>query len=107
MASKYPRLGVARDPELDQALTQTRTLLDDQETRSQAAHVRALALRGAKSLLDAHDDPAEAYRRKLRKKYNLIPATADPRTLPMPEGEIDPDDPTPMSDALRWVRGKE
>jgi len=105
MASKYPRLGVARDPELTEALTQTRDLLDVDERRSQAAQVRALALRGAKSLLDA--DPVEAERRRLQKKYNLIPATADPRTLRMPEGEIDPDDPTPMSDALRWVRGKE
>lgn len=107
MASKYPRVGVPRDPELEAALADTRDLLDDAETRSAAAHVRALALRQARLLREENQDPAAELRRRLQEKYNLIPATADPRTLRMPEGEIDPDDPTPMSDALRWVRGKE
>ncbi len=46
-------------------------------------------------------------RRWLREKYNTIPATADPRDFELPAGEIDPSDPTPASDALRWVQGKE
>jgi len=107
MASKHPRLGVARDPELAQALTETRGLLDERDTRSQAAHVRALALRGAEALIEADDDPAAEARRRFREKYNVSqPATADPRTLEVPRDGIDPDDPTPASDALRWVRGK-
>lgn len=107
MPSKYPRLGVARDPELEEALARTRPLLDPAETRSAAAHVRALALRGAKRVVEEHDDPVESELQRLRKKYDLIPATSDPRTFRLPEGEIDPDDPTPASDALRWVRGKD
>lgn len=106
MPSKYPRLGVARDPELEKALERTRPLLDPAETRSVAAHVRALALRGAERVVE--EDPGERELREFREKYNIVqPATSDPRTFRLPEGEIDPDDPTPASDALRWVRGKD
>lgn len=106
MPSKYPRLGVARDPELEEALERTRPLLDPAETRSAAAHVRALALRGAERVVK-EDDSVDPELKRLREKYDLIPATSDPRTFRLPEGEIDPDDPTPASDALRWVRGKD
>ncbi len=105
MASKHPRLGVARDPALDRAMSDTRPLLGAEETRSAAAQIRALALRGATAVL-AEAGPEAAETARLREKYNLIPATADPRTIPLPEGEFDPDDPTPASDALRWVRGE-
>jgi hypothetical protein len=99
---------VARDPELERALAQTRPLLDPSETRSAAAHVRALALRGAEKVVEEDDDPVERERREFRRKHNVVrPATSDPRTYRAPEGEIDPDDPTPASDALRWVRGKD
>lgn len=105
MASKHPRLGVARDPELARAMSDTRPLLGSEETRSAAAQIRALALRGATAVLaEAGPDAAELAR--FREKYNLIPATSDLMSLPPPEGELDPDDPTPASDALRWVRGE-
>lgn len=107
MASKYPRLGVARDPELERALAETKRLLSDAETRSAAAQVRALALRGARSLSESDDDPAAALRRRLREEFGTIPATLHPRDFKLPPGEIDPEDPTPASDALRWARGKE
>ncbi len=106
MATKYPRLGVSRDPELERALAETRRLLDEKETRSAAAQVRALALRGAESLM-SRDDPATDFRRRLYEDFDVTPSTSDPRTFKAPEGEIDPDDPYPASDALRWVRGKE
>jgi len=99
-------LAVARDPELEQALARTRPLLKVSDTRSAAAHVRALALRGAESVVEEAGSVAE-FRRRLREKYNTIPATADPRDFELPAGEIDPSDPTPASDALRWVQGKE
>lgn len=105
MATKHPRLGVARDPELDAALARTRRLLSEKETRSAAAHVRALALRGADSLLDS-DDPGADFRRRLYEDFDVTPSASDPRTFRAPEGDIDPDDPYPASDALRWVRGK-
>ena len=106
MATKYPRLGVSHDPELERALSLTRPLLANQETRSAAAQVRALALRGADSLLESAD-PVSEVRRRLYAEFDVTPATSDPRTFKAPEGEIDPSDPTPASDALRWVRGKE
>jgi len=107
MASKYRRLGVARDPEVEAALADTRDLLDEAETRSAAAHVRALALRHARLLRKENEDPAAELRRRLHEKYGAIPATSDPRDYRLPPGGIDPEDPTPASDALRWVRGKD
>ncbi len=107
MASKYRRLGVPRDPELERALTDTRRLLGAAQTRSAAAQVRALALRGAQSLLEADGDPAAALRRRLHERYGTTPATSDPRDFELPHGEIDPEDPTPATDALRWVRGQD
>jgi len=105
MASRYPRLGVARDPALERALRQTKPLLSDQETRSAAAQVRALALRGASSVL-SRGGPAAELRGRLVEKHGAIPARVDPRTIPGPDEELDPTDPTPATDALRWVRGE-
>lgn len=105
MASRYPRLGVPRDPELGRALAQTRPLLPKEETRSAAAQIRSLAIRGAQSVLDAAGPEGEL-RRRLVEKHGVIPARVDLLSLGKPTGEIDPDDPTPASDALRWVRGK-
>lgn len=98
---------MARDPELDRALEQTRRLLGARETRSAAAQVRALALRGAESLLDVEGGPAAERRRRLHERYATLPATSDPRDFELPAGEIHPGDPTPATDALDWVRGKD
>lgn len=106
MASKYPRLGVARDPELEQALALTRPLLRRADTRSAAAQIRALALRGARSVVEEAGSAAEL-RRDLQEKYGATPATVDPRHFKLPAGDVNPDDPTPASDALRWVRAKD
>lgn len=106
MAGRYPRIHVARDPELEAALDRTRPLLEPSETRSLAAHVRALALRGAERLAEEVGSAAEL-RRELHERYATTPATAEPRDFKLPPGEIDPDDPTPASDALRWARGKD
>jgi predicted nucleic acid-binding protein len=82
-----------------------RSLLGPAETRSAAAHIRALALRGAESVVEQAGPEADL-RRRLAESHGLTPATVDPRSLPPPAGCVDPDDPTPASDALRWVRGK-
>jgi hypothetical protein len=104
MASRYPRLGVARDPEVERALAQTRILLGERETRSAAAQVRALALRGAEALVE-QAGPAAQLRRRLVEEHGAQPATVDPSDFEAPPGEVDPADPTPASNALRWVRG--
>ena len=105
VASKHPRLGVVRDPALERALRQTQPLLSKQETRSAAAQVRALALRGARSVLSQGGAAAEL-RERLIEEHGVIPARVDPRTIPEAEEELDPSDPTPATDALRWVRGE-
>lgn len=106
MATRYPRLGVQRDPALESALARTARLLSEHETRSAAAQVRALALRGAEALTSA-DDPASELRRRLYERHEVVPAEADPSDFEAPPEAVDPDDPTPASDALRWVRGKD
>ena len=106
--SLHPRIAVVRDPEVDRALERTRRLLPPGQTRSTAAHLRALALRGAEEVATAAN-PAEAERQRLIDKYDLIPASR-PGDFDFPwldTDEIDPDDPTPATDALNWVRGKD
>lgn len=98
-------MGVARDPELERALASTRPLLSQRETRSAAAQVRALALRGAETLMQ-QAGPAGELRQRLATKYDVVPARVDPRTIGVPDGDVDAEDPTPASDALRWVRGE-
>jgi hypothetical protein len=104
MATRHPRLGLARDPQLERALAETRPLLSPYETRSLAAHVRALALRGADSVV-VQGGPQAALRRDLAKDHDVIAARLDPHSLDPPPDGVDPGDPTPASDALRWVRG--
>jgi len=43
---------------------------------------------------------------RLAKKYDVIPARVDPHAIVAPPGEVDPDDPTPASDALQWAGGE-
>jgi hypothetical protein len=63
-----------------------------------------LALRGAEAAMQ-QAGPAGELRQRLAQKYDLIPAHVDPRTIGAPRGAVDPEDPTPASDALQWVRG--
>lgn len=56
MATSHPRIAVVRDPELDRALRAAEPLLSSADRRSQAARVRALALKGAQALAAEHDD---------------------------------------------------
>lgn len=104
MPTRHRRLGVVRDQDLDRALDQTRPLLEPQETRSAAAQVRALALRGARAVLDERGSEGER-RRRLDQRYGAIPAKADLLAIRRPRGTPDRRDPTPASDALDWVRG--
>lgn len=105
MPSKTPRVAVPRDADLDRALVRTRNRLTSAETRSAAAQVRALALRGARALDEERPDPEAELLERLRTKHGARPATGDLLDLGVPPGEVDPDDPTPATDALNWARG--
>jgi hypothetical protein len=105
MASRHPRLGVTRDPEVERALALTEPLLDPAETRSAAAQIRALTLRGAQTVL-ASASPEPRLQARLAERYGARPARGSLLDLDPPPGKPDPENVAPASDALRWVRGE-
>ena len=105
MASRYPRLGVTRDPEVQRALTLTEPLLEPAETRSAAAQIRALTLRGAQAVL-AGSAPDSQLQARLAERYGARPGRGGLQELDPPPGEPDPSGEAPASKALRWVRGE-
>jgi hypothetical protein len=105
MAARHPRLGVERDPEMERALTLTEPLLDPAETRSAAAQIRALTLRGAQAVLASAGSESQLQAR-LAERYGASPAKGNLAELDPPSGEPNTADPAPVSDALRWVRGE-
>jgi hypothetical protein len=105
MASRYPRLGVTRDPEVERALALTERLLDPAETRSAAAQIRALTLRGAQAVLAGANSESQLQLR-LAERYGARPSRGSLLELEPPPGEPDATGAAPASDALRWVRGE-
>lgn len=104
MASRHPRLGVVRDPEMERALALTEPLLDAAETRSAAAQIRALTLRGAEAVLAGAGSESQLQAR-LAERYSARPGRGSLLELDSPPDQPDPSDTTPASDALQWVRG--
>ena len=78
MATSHPRIGVTKDRELAAALERTRAQLDAAETRSEAGHVRRLALIGA-GVLSAGVPQARAAldRQRVLERPGVRPATRD------------------------------
>lgn len=105
MASRHPRLGVTRDPEVQRALTVTEPLLDPAETRSAAAQIRALTLRGAQAVLAGAGSESHTQAR-LAERYGARPARGSLLDLDPPPGEPESAGAAPASEALRWVRGE-
>jgi hypothetical protein len=105
MASRHPRLGVERDPEMERALALTEPLLDPAETRSAAAQIRALTLKGAQAVLATAGTESQLQAR-LAELYGAKPARGSLLELDPPPGQPDPTRAAPASDALRWVRGE-
>jgi hypothetical protein len=105
MASRHPRLGVTRDPEVERALTLTEPLLDPTETRSAAAQIRALTLRGAEAIL-AGAGPESQLQARLAERYGARHGRGSLLDLDPPPGKPDPASAAPASDALQWVRGE-
>jgi hypothetical protein len=89
MATRYPRIGVIKDPELQAALEITRGLLDPRATGSDAGQVRQLALLGARVL----DLPGVRPATRTIADLNWLAAE------PVDEGRS-------ASRALEWVRGE-
>lgn len=105
MASRHPRLGVERDPEMERALALTEPLLNPAETRSAAAQIRALTLKGARAVL-ASAGAESQLRARLAENYDARPARGSLLELDPPPGKSDSENAAPATDALRWVRGE-
>jgi hypothetical protein len=104
MASRHPRLGVERDPEVERALALTEPLLAPSETRSAASQIRALTLRGAQAVL-AGAGPESQLQARLAERYRAKVGRGSLQELASPPGEPDPKGGAPASEALQWVRG--
>jgi hypothetical protein len=105
MAARHPRLGVDRDPEVERALALTEPLLNPKETRSAAAQIRALTLRGAQAVL-AGADEASRLQAELAERHGARPGRGDLLDLDPPASERQAGDPAPATRALQWVRGE-
>lgn len=105
MASRHPRLGVVRDPEVERALVLTEPLLEPGETRSAAAQIRALTLRGAQAVLASASSESQL-RARLAERYGARPSRGSLLEMDPPPGEPDAPSSAPASDALQWVRGE-
>lgn len=105
MATLHPRIGVTRDPDLAAALDATRPLLRDEETRSEAGHVRRLALIGARALRAGTADARAALdRQRVLERPGVRPATGGFDDLPWLDSDAVDDD-REASRTLDWVRG--
>lgn len=102
--TKHPRIGVTCDPELDRALTRSRSKLPPEARRSRAAQVRALALIGAAHVGDPEPE-IEDDREWLRRVHGA--RLGGGRLLEVIEERLpaDPDDPYALTNALEWVKG--
>lgn len=106
MATTYPRIGVTKDSDLAAALDATRPLLDSEETRSEAGHVRRLALIGAGALREGTLQARAALdRQRLLERPGVRPATRGIDDLPWLEAEP-VDDERRASRSLEWARGE-
>lgn len=106
MGTSHPRIGVTKDPYLAAALDATRPLLGSEETRSEAGHVRRLALIGAGTLGTGGTAEARAAldRQRILERPGVRPATGRIDDLEwLATGPVDED--RRASEALDWVRG--
>lgn len=107
MATKHPRIGVTKDPELAAALDATRALVPPTEARAEAAHVRRLALIGARSLQSSSDGAAvERARERIRAVTGARPPSVDFEQVVSQLAEQGTDRGGELSKALDWVRGE-
>ncbi|MGI8749699.1 MAG: hypothetical protein ACR2J6_03985 [Thermoleophilaceae bacterium] len=106
MTTSHPRIGVTRDADLAAALDSTRPLFSEEETHSEAGHVRRLALIGARALRhEAPEAKAALDRQRLFERPGVRPATSGLDDLTWLDTEAVDRDRRAIG-ALEWVRGE-
>jgi hypothetical protein len=106
MGTSHPRIGVTKDPDLAAALDATRPLLGREETRSEAGHVRRLALIGARALAKGTLEAGAALdRQRVLERPGVRPATRELDDLPWLDAHP-VDVARRASRTLEWVRGE-
>ena len=104
MPTTHPRIGLTKDPELARALRATRKLLPPGDVRSEAGHVRRLALIGARVLGGA--DAQARDRERLLALTGARAAEASFGELAEQLLEQPVDRRAELSRGLDWVRGE-
>jgi hypothetical protein len=104
MPTKLPRVSVTKDPELERALALTRGAAELMDL-SEAAQVRALALRGAETLLGVTE--VDRTRRALAQAGAKLSSTDLVETSRRVRGRAGYTPIESGSEALRWARGDE
>lgn len=105
MATRHSRIGVTRDVELASALESTRDLLGAADTRSEAGHVRKLALLGARSIASGDGATLAALDRgRVLARAGARPASHHLANLDWLDEEA-VDEGRRTSRTLEWARG--
>jgi hypothetical protein len=100
MPTDHPRIALTRDPELDEALRRSTSLLGDKPTATLA---RELILRGARDLA-ANSGPELDRWLSERGATPATRSTADVLAAASELDPADPNDPHPLSDAVAELR---
>jgi hypothetical protein len=101
MATKHRRIALTADPELEAAIAAARRELGEMP---ESRLVRELALRGSKNLEPDDTERALSELKKIAVSWPVESMGAYLRRVGLPPGEVDPNDPHPMTRILDEMR---
>jgi hypothetical protein len=101
MPTKHRRIALTVDPELEAAIAAARRELGEMP---ESRLVRELALRGSESIQPDDTEQALAELKRIAVSWPEESMGAYLRRVGPPPGEVDPDDPHPMTRILEEIR---
>lgn len=101
MPTKHRRIALTADPELESAIAAARAELGEMP---ESRLVRELALRGSRDLKPDDTERALSELKKIAVSWPEESMGAYLRRVGLPSGEVDPDDPYPMTRILEEIR---